>query len=75
MDILRGSGSTFSTSGKRWNPFRPNRKIGAQNAKRWRLIRSGKAMTKEQLAAECAKATASHAIKRIAAGTNTGPKS
>jgi hypothetical protein len=57
MQILKGAGSTFSTSNRAWRDFKPpNRKIAFQNAKRWRLIRSGKAMTKQELAAECAKA-------------------
>jgi hypothetical protein len=51
MQKLRGSGSTFSTSGKRWYPFRGNRKIAARNAKLHRLIKAGKLqpMTKQQM--------------------------
>lgn len=41
MDKLRGSGSTFSTSDKRWQPFRGNPIVGKQNAKRWRLVKQG----------------------------------
>jgi hypothetical protein len=51
MQKLRGSGSTFSTSGKHWFPFRGNRKIAARNAKLHRLIKAGKLqpMTKQQM--------------------------
>lgn len=42
MDKLKGSGSTFSTSGKQWRPFRFNPKIAARNARLHRLIREGK---------------------------------
>lgn len=41
MDKLKGSGSTFSTSGKAWQPFRLNRRIAAKHAKGWRLRRKG----------------------------------
>lgn len=41
MRILRGSGSTFSTSGKRWVPWRGNPKIAARNARLHRLKRKG----------------------------------
>lgn len=41
MDKLKGSGSTFSTSGKAWKPFETNPKVLRQNAKRWRLKRAG----------------------------------
>lgn len=54
MQKLRGSGSTFSTSGKPWRPFRFNPKIAQRNARLHRLIRNGiiKPMTKaEQRAA------------------------
>jgi hypothetical protein len=51
MQKLRGSGSTFSTSDKRWYPFRGNRKVGAHNAKLRRLMQTGKIepMTKQQM--------------------------
>jgi hypothetical protein len=51
MQKLRGSGSTFSTSGKRWFPFRGNRRVGARNARLHRLIQAGKLklMTKQQM--------------------------
>lgn len=41
MDKLKGSGATFSTSGKRWQPFRINPKIVARNARLHRLKRKG----------------------------------
>jgi len=41
MDRLRGTGTTFSTSGKRWFPFRGNRKVAARNARLHRLRRKG----------------------------------
>jgi hypothetical protein len=71
MQKLRGSGSTFSTSGKRWNPFRFDRTIAAQNAKRHRLVRAGIAMTKAELQAEAQRAAQSHVIHRIPAGKRT----
>jgi hypothetical protein len=41
MDKLKGTGSTFSTSGKPWAPFKLNRQIAAKHAKGWRLKRKG----------------------------------
>jgi hypothetical protein len=51
MQKLRGSGSTFSTSGQRWYPFRGNQKAAARNAKLRRLMQAGKLqpMTKQQM--------------------------
>jgi hypothetical protein len=43
MDILRGSGSTFSTSGQEWQPYeRENPKVTSRRVKALRLIRAGK---------------------------------
>lgn len=41
MDRLRGTGTTFSTSGKRWFPFRGNPKLVARHARLHRLKRKG----------------------------------
>jgi hypothetical protein len=41
MDKLKGSGATFSTSGKRWQPFQINRKLTARAARLHRLKRKG----------------------------------
>jgi hypothetical protein len=51
MQKLRGSGNTFSTSGRPWLPFRMNPKVGRQNAKRHRWMQKGLTgpMSKEQL--------------------------
>jgi hypothetical protein len=38
MDKLRGSGSTFSTSGKAWLPFRDNTALRRKKARLHRLI-------------------------------------
>lgn len=42
MDKLRGTGSTFSTSGKRWLPFRFNPKVARRNGWLQNLIKAGK---------------------------------
>jgi hypothetical protein len=51
MNKLRGTGSTFSTSGKHWQPFRSNRKVASRNARLHRTLKAGtiKPMTKQQL--------------------------
>jgi hypothetical protein len=51
MDKLKGSGSTFSTSGKRWKPFKLNPKVSKRNAKLHRMIRAGtlQPMTKDEM--------------------------
>jgi len=54
MDKQRGSGSTFSTSGKRWWPFaygKRNRKVAARNAKLRRMMKAGtlQSMTKDEM--------------------------
>lgn len=60
MDKLRGSGSTFSTSGKRWFPFRGNPKVAARNARLHELKRKGltppadKASQRKLIAEACA---------------------
>lgn len=41
------------------------RKIARQNAKRRRLIRAGKAMTKDELAKQAAAAVKTHPIRRV----------
>lgn len=50
MQKLRGSGTTFSTSGKNWLPFKYNPKIAKRNAKLHKLINAGiiKPMTKDE---------------------------
>lgn len=69
MDLLKGSGSTFSTSGKRWNPFRGNRRIGAQNAKRHRIVAAGLAgLSKDDMRDLATKAAQSSPVRRIATG-------
>lgn len=60
MDKLhRLSGATFSTSGKRWFPFRGNPKIAKHNAKLHRMIKAGKLqpMTKAEQRQACEQAT------------------
>jgi len=42
MDKLRGSGNTFSTSGKAWHPFKHEAKQVKRAARLHRLIRAGK---------------------------------
>lgn len=42
MDKLKGSGSTFSTSGKRWMPFKHNPKLASRNGRLHRMIQAGK---------------------------------
>ena len=52
MDILRGTGRTFSTSGQGWQPYQPeDRKIVARRVKAARLIREGKhhRMSKDEM--------------------------
>lgn len=48
---LRGTGTTFSTSGKHWRPFMLNPKVAKRNAKLYRLKRQGITPTKAELAA------------------------
>ena len=48
MQRLRGSGNTFSTSGKPWLPFRYNPKIGRQRAKAMRIKRKGLALPEDK---------------------------
>ena len=59
MQKLRGTGSTFSTSGKPWYPFRgSNTKIAARNARLHRLLRNGtiKPLTKDEARKLCVNA-------------------
>jgi len=55
MDNLRGTGSTFSTSGKPWFPYRGNPKAAKRNGRLHRLIRAGivKPMSKDEMRAAC----------------------
>jgi hypothetical protein len=62
MDKLRGSGSTFSTSGKHWKPFQHNPKITRRNARLRRLQRKGLTPTKAELAAMTEAAVAGQPI-------------
>ncbi len=41
MNRLRGTGTTFSTSGKRWHPFESNPKVARRNARLHRLKAKG----------------------------------
>ncbi len=41
MDKLKGTGSTFSTSGKRWWPFQAHPDVARQAQRRHRIIRKG----------------------------------
>ena len=69
MDILKGSGCTFSTSGRQWVPFTGNPMLARQQAKRHRLVRKGIAgcgtMSKAQLRAAATVAYQEHLIRRI----------
>lgn len=51
MDKLKGSGNTFSTSGKRWFPFQGNPVLAKRAARLHRMIRAGtiKPMSKAEL--------------------------
>jgi hypothetical protein len=40
MHKLRGSGNTFSTSGREWLPFRMNPKVGRRAARLHRLLKN-----------------------------------
>jgi hypothetical protein len=60
MQKLRGSGNTFSTSGKHWRPFMLNPKVAKRNAKLHRLKRAGLTPTKAELSAMCEQAVQSH---------------
>jgi hypothetical protein len=62
MQKLRGSGSTFSTSGKHWKPFRHNPKITRRNARLHRLQRKGLTPTKHELVAMSEAAVAGRPI-------------
>ena len=56
---------------KRWNPFRGNRKIAIQNAKRARIAHKGLAPPTEQADALIADAIAAGRINRIPIGKRT----
>lgn len=62
MRKLRGSGNTFSTSGKRWKPFQSNPIAGKRAARLHRALRSGKLklLTKAEQRELAAKAVAEH---------------
>ena len=68
MNKLRGSGNTFSISGKQWLPFRFDPKIASRNAKLHRLKRQGLLPTKAELASMCQQAVAQlqHKLKPLA---------
>jgi hypothetical protein len=65
MDKLRGSGNTFSISGKHWRPFRFNPKIAKRNARLHRLIKAEiiKPQSKQELAAEAPSLVAAYRAK------------
>jgi len=67
MQKLRGSGTTFSTSGKRWVPWTPNHKIAARNARLHRLKREGilQPLTKAEARKLCDAAVATHPTSEI----------
>lgn len=67
MQKLRGSGSTFSTSGKAWRPFIHNPRIAAQNAKRARIVANGHGGTasKSELRALADQAVREHKPRRV----------
>lgn len=64
MDRLRGSGSTFSTSGKSWVPFRGNPKIASHNGRLHRLKQAGliKPLTKDDMRRQAEQAVAGKPI-------------
>jgi hypothetical protein len=55
MQKLRRSGSTFSTSGKRWFPFRGNLKVARRNGRLHKLIKAGviEPMSKADMRTAC----------------------
>jgi hypothetical protein len=67
MQKLRGTGPTFSTSGKDWQPFRFNPKLAYRNARLHRLQQHGLTpFTDKQSMREAAiHAAASHPITRV----------
>lgn len=64
MQKLRGSGNTFSTSGKRWFPYRGNPRVARSVAQR-AAIKHAFPADKASARALCAEAVAAHPIKRI----------
>lgn len=73
MDKLRGTGQTFSTSGKRWLPFRHNRKLARKQARLRSLVKAGLTghESKAELRQAAADAAANHRINRIPTGKRT----
>ena len=67
MQKLRGTGTTFSTSGKDWKPFRFNPKLAQRNARLHRLQKQGltPSTDKQSQRAAAELATANHSIKRV----------
>jgi hypothetical protein len=67
MDKLRGSGNTFSTSGRAWMPFQYSPSLAKQKQRLHRLKRKGltppadKAAARQLIEAACA----IHPIRRI----------
>ena len=68
MQKLRGTGLTFSTSGKTWHPFKYSAARGRKAARLHRLIREGllpEKPDKEAARAECEQAAKTHPIRRV----------
>ena len=67
MDKLKGSGSTFSTSGKRWLPFHFDPALARKKARLHRLHRKGltPAGDKQSLREAADLAAATHTIRKV----------
>lgn len=67
MNKLRGTGTTFSTSGKPWQPFQGNAKVARRNARLHRLKRKGLTppADKTSLRALADEAAQSHPIRKV----------
>jgi hypothetical protein len=67
MDKQRGSGSTFSTPGKEWHPFKSEAAKARKMARLHRLKRAGLAPAgdKQSLRAAAEQAAKHHTIKRV----------
>lgn len=66
MDKLRGTGNTFSTSGKAWHPFKPEAAKARKMARLHRLKRAGllPASDKQSLRAAAEQAVAERDKRR-----------
>jgi len=77
MDKLKGSGSTFSTSGKRWMPFHYDPILARKQARLHRLKAKGitPATDKKSLRQAAEQAVSNTTIKRIPTGkrSRSGP--